>query len=254
MSKWDETIFNSHGVASAIIRLTPFGRPFGRATIPSENYDESVSRVVDNELPNDWLRRVANQTADPDKYINDTSINSNLLMIGFVEWDNGIIQKCSIQALVSLNGTITEVYKNEREVVSQYYRIDLSPLEPGPLFKEALPHIHSIPDGEPRFALPSSMEIYLPLRFIEFIFLNHFHDDWAVWAENVSLGGDITYAEIDEVIALRNSFNDGSLWAKRDSLKAIAMKMKSLLHAEKLSISSALPRIDTDAEIFSYHP
>lgn len=88
--------------------------------------------------------------------------------------------------------------------------------------------MHCVPDGEPRFPFVCSDE-YLPVSFLEFIYLNHFHDDWVKWArsEVSKRGGELPFKGIVE------SFNSGSIAKRINDFRPHLASLKALLFAAK---------------------
>jgi hypothetical protein len=63
----------------------------------------------------------------------------------------------------------------------QYLRLDYDQQQLGPMFKEPAPHIHVVVDGEPRFAVCRTSADLPVADFVDFIFLNYRHTEWAGW-------------------------------------------------------------------------
>jgi len=114
--------------------------------------------------------------------------------------DSLTITKCTLSAIVSKNprNTLIDLY-NHRDIEDgikkmkvsqslQYYRLDFDMNEPLDPFSHPHIHVHTCPNGEPRFPfLHNDKFPYIILAFIEFIYLNHFYDEWYRWVlENIS--------------------------------------------------------------------
>ena len=178
------SIFSSPGAETVITLLTPHKAPQGSLVFPKNGLLEADMRVTDSESVHEWFRRLIGSTSS-DERIDDCAINSNFAFLGSVHWDKSWITRCSFQALVTTDDSLSKFY-NDGRVKSFYYRLDFDPHQPGPLFREPQPHVHCTPSGPPWFPFFCVQGEYVLISFLEFIFLNYFHNDWLSWAEQQS--------------------------------------------------------------------
>src|SRR6266540_1122244 len=144
-------IFDSPRARCLISYLDVAQRPQGTAYYPFNLRDGANLRVADTETLRDWFRRVIRPDETEDRII-DCSIEDSFAFFGKVTWNDAVILECSFQALITKDTDLLSFYLEEGHE-AQYYRFDVHPTQPGPLFAEPQPHIHSIPEGAPRFAI-----------------------------------------------------------------------------------------------------
>lgn len=164
--------------------------------------------------------------------IGECAIREEFAFFGRVAWNGDGIHCCSLQALVTEGCNLLDLYlaspEEAREMTAKYYRLDLDLKAPGPLFKEASPHIHAFPDGAPRFPFACSDE-YIPISFFEFIYLNHFHDEWLAWARSVALNHDAEFP----FDAIAEGFDSGGIVARIAEFRDYLSRLKRLLSNAK---------------------
>lgn len=235
MSFGNASIFNplfSEGANNAIQALYPHNEKSGDVAFPPRHQASESLRVGGSETLHEWFRRVIGPDDVADSNIDRCAIRDNFAFFGRVSWDADGINYCGLQALVTRECSLTDYYLADassiQKLVVFYYRLDLDVKMPGPVFKEAMPHIHCIPDGPPRFPFVCSDE-YLPVSFLEFIFLNHFHDDWLKWArsEVSKRGADLPFEGIVE------GYNSGSIVERIGEFRLNLAALKKLLFDAK---------------------
>lgn len=220
----------SHAANTAIRNFDPDGRPSGRATFPSRHTWEQVTfRVQSNETVRDWFKQAIGPEETADSRINDCAIEDYFALFGGIAWDNDGIHFCGLQALVTTGGNLLDYYSGNEGTRASYYRLDVDLRMPGPVFKEPMPHVHCVPDGAPRFAFVCRTDEFLPIAFIEFIYLNHFHDKWIKWArsELSKRGGSLPFESIVD------AFNSGSIVPQIEQFKPHLVELKRVLSSAK---------------------
>jgi hypothetical protein len=174
-----DSIFNAPGAETVIACLMPkdgeangsrvFPRGFGNA------------RVANAESLHDWLQRLA---GGPPDFLDlpRFAVTPNFAFFGSLDWDQNTITRCCLQALVIEEATLREFCESSRGR-PLYYRLDFDLTCPGKLFTHPHPHIHSNVHDAPRFSFAHKGGEFIVISFLEFIFLNHFHESWMFWAE-----------------------------------------------------------------------
>ena len=179
------SLFCSPGAETVTALLSPPPQsPQGSLIFPRKGLFEADMRVSDSESVHTWFRRLIGSTSS-DERIDDCAINSNFAFFGSVHWDRSWITRCSFQALVTTDDSLSKFYHDGR-VKSFYYRLDFDPHQPGPLFREPQPHVHCTPSGPPWVPFLCVQGEYVLISFLEFLFLNYFYQDWLAWAEQQS--------------------------------------------------------------------
>ena len=241
----------SEGVNRIIAALDPAGRPQGSVVFPlRQGWDQSL-RVGGGESIQAWFRRIVGGEDEAQSRIEQCAVNDQLAFFGRVNWNAEGISLCRLQALVTTGGSLVDLYLGAPDSTPEanYYRLDFDLAEPGPLFKEALPHVHCAPDGPPRFPFACAGE-YLPVAFLEFIHLNHFNNEWLRWArvEVYRHGGELPFERIIE------SFGTGRISGELAMLRPHLAALKGLLSSAKRRRIANPPRLHADVADLNYHP
>lgn len=164
----------------------------GRRVHPAE--DAATHRASIDQAPVDLLRDIVGRHLNED--LERALLDERVLITGWVEWCPGDgIAAFSVQALVCTNMTIEDAYYQTGEEPGtsaagpkpdvRYYRCECDLRKPGPPFAEPCPHVHVLPEGEPRFALGGAGPSNPILDFLEFLAINHSYDVWFRWALSV---------------------------------------------------------------------
>lgn len=242
----------SEGANNAIQALLPRNIKAGDVAFPPrQEWNESL-RVGGTESLHDWFRRIIGPPDSSDVRIEQCAIRDDLAFFGRVIWDSKGISYCGLQALVTPGSSLLDFYLAEPDTIqsfkANYYRLDLALKEPGPIFKEAMPHIHCVPDGPPRFPFVYSDE-YLPVSFLEFIYLNHFHEDWVKWAglEVSKRGGIIPF---EGIVA---GYKSGSIVAQINEFRPFLSQLKKLLFDAKRARVPNAPKVNPCMHYLNYH-
>jgi len=249
MSRSEPISLFSDGADSAIATLDPGGRPEGQAVFPPRcDWVPVDLRVSDGESLGDWFRRVVGPESTADERIGRCGIESTMALFARVSWTQDGITCCRMQALITYGGDLTDFYQGDGQTKGTYYRLDLDPTAPGHLFSEPLPHVHCCPNGPPRFPFLCPDGEYLPVAFLEFLYLNHHHDTWLKWARRVcSLRGrSLSFASIAERYAL------GAGAPHRSELAEDVARLRGLLQQAKRHRLAKAPPIDGDVLRLNY--
>lgn len=207
----------SSGSSNLHSALVSAGGPIRR--FPGKYRDTRVNGALHG-----WFRRVVREQLDdhPDACV----IEPNIAVLADLEVPTGdLIEKASIQVIVTQSGSIEEYCLNEDGAIqAQYLRLDFDLGCLGPMFKESLPHIHVKPDHEPRFSLHTRNVV---AEFIDMIYRNYKHDLWMDWASLVwhddlrRRGRDAKASVFVPVSAAFKSNNIQYLLDHRDDLEAM---------------------------------
>lgn len=134
-------------------------------------------------------------------------VDENLFVWGKIVKKRDILTSLSVSAIVSTEMPIAllPITPATETGVVRYHRLDYEPQQPGPLFLEPLPHLHSSPEGSPRQALALSADSNLLVEFLDFLYRNYFPETWNKWLFGVALDG---FQPLD-VASLANQFATG---------------------------------------------
>jgi hypothetical protein len=221
-------IFDSARARILISSLDCARRPQGTARYPLNLRDGTDVRVGGEETLRAWFRRVIGDTDAEDRIL-DCSVEENFAFFGKLTWRDAQIVQCSFQALITNTDLLTFYFEDGHRV--QYYRFDLDPTQPGPLFAEPQPHVHSVPEGPPRFALSFDQREYCLVSFLEFIYRNHYYDKWPTWVKSVSKES-VTADQLDDIIA---SFDNGRVHERVIELSPLLARLANTLRQHKIA-------------------
>ena len=250
----EEPLFGIEGTLLYLVALNPGRRPSGTCGFPMAREWENASLRCDEEDPGDWFKRIVRQVAgDADAHIDavkavleSCELADGLAVFATLSWDHGKITHFSMQVFVT-PGTDLSGFLNGDECVPCYYRLDFSPRERGDLFSHPFAHVHSKPDGPPRFPWPFQPNSYLPLSFLEFVIINHHYEYWKRW---LFFEHDKRFSSIPEdeppLKDLFDLFQDEDQWSQLPERERLVRQIK---RAARMSIeehSRDLPVIDPE--------
>jgi hypothetical protein len=111
--------------------------------------------------------------------------------------------------------------------------MDFDPTALGPILKEALPHIHVVPDGEPRFGIsvPASGDVVG--EFVDFVYRNYFHDDWQSWARAVWEQECQQVGKVSRFVTIADAYRTAKVRLLATELKDELVQLKSCLARER---------------------
>lgn len=164
----------------------------------------------------DWFLECINQIktaqnlTDEADAIAACQIEENMGIFGIVGGSQDRLMYANLQAVIVHDGDLTSFYLGAAKS-AQYLRLDYDLEALGPLFKEAAPHVHIRPDGEPRFACCVHQNIVA--EFVDFIYRNYFHDVWVKWARRVWEKQASSSADNEVFDRIVNAFNRADIEA-----------------------------------------
>lgn len=218
----------SPGAETVVACLTPDNAsPEGfRAFIPS-GFLPADLRISDGDTLHTWFRRIV-QSSDTAETIGRHAINEQFAFFGHIDWRDRQIQHCCFQALITVGGTLEEFY-HTGNTRANYYRLDMDLSRLGDLFTHPQPHIHSNAHDAPRFPFAWNENEYILISFLEFLFLNHFHNSWLQWAE-VQSKTQIAEETFEEIV---NCFLSGTIATRIDHMGQHLDRLKAALRRAK---------------------
>lgn len=232
----NKPIFGSAYAEAFFRALRPQG-PAGSRSFPK---GATAPRFKGQQGLLDWLTQVDD--------LSKLSVDDGMLLWGSVSWDVKFaarrqetstfpLCRASVEVVIATGdeeATIEAVI--EGRTPFQYLRLDYDLSALGSIFKEPAPHIHVHIDGEPRF--PGCYVLGdLPIaNFVDFIFRNWRHKEWANWLYEswydrfVEKDEDDLFEEVSTAYAMSNL----TVLQREDAQKAIE-SLRRHLHEEKRS-------------------
>lgn len=198
-----------------------------------------------------WFKRLTSDGEE--KSIDECTIEENIACVASIEWKDDVLMFCRIQALITNGGNLRDFCKaDDTATTAVYYRLELDADQPGPLFMEPQPHVHVVPQGAPRLLFHPPINEYLPVAFLEFIYLNHALQKWHDWAEEVctKANPDIDFKGVKQAYELGN----GILWKNRLKWQTTLDAIRFITSSEKRSKISEFPKLHTDLSIINLWP
>jgi hypothetical protein len=246
----------SLGAINAITLLKPRKSPSGTAIFPIlGDWEDVVFRVNSTESLGEWFRRIIGSDERAAQRLDACEITRGLALFGSVTWNEERITFLRLQALVvrtpNENSDVLsqliqgDLDNNDR---TYYYRLDFEPNQPGALFSHSMPHLHCNPNGEPRVPFQCSSQEFLPNAFLEFIYLNHFYDDWLEWARKVVTKNGLGN-EMEDVI---EAFKSGGIVSRFDELNETVTDVRRILNEEKRRFTRDVYALTDIAESLNY--
>lgn len=223
----------SNGSTNALAVIAAYGRKNGKAYFPRGVESRALRRISESESIHDWFTRCVNEGLDGDD-ITQCCIEDNIGLFAEVEWFKGYLKYVNCQAIVCISGNLRDFYCDKNAADVRYHRLDLDPTQPGPLFKEDHPHIHTAPSGAPRFHFQGSMSKNLVVDFVEFLYLNYSYEQWLAWAkktwEKVTAKNPID----DYFKAIQEGYNKGWISQKLSQYGPTIIELRKVLTDEKI--------------------
>jgi len=162
-------MYISCGAEQILWVLNPSKRPSGDARFPGVLSAGVSLRVAKGECLHQWFKRCVDEGLDGS--VKPCQLTPSTAFFGSVIWDSRVLTHCRLQVLHTDSDDLESYYRGKGTERTWYYRLELDPTIPGPLFKEPLPHLHVTPDGEPRIPFGSSGKEMLLAEFLEFILI-----------------------------------------------------------------------------------
>jgi hypothetical protein len=257
MPMFNKPPFNSHGVADFLRVTKPNKNSTGSHKYPKGPWKNVNTRCEEKDL-HVWFTKMVDEAAtgfdSPDAAIGNCELMPGLAIFAKFSWEQNILSSCSIQALIAPGNTLTEYYLDSNSSEAHYNRLDYSIEERGSIFNHPFPHIHSQPDGPPRFPFPISSESFPPLDFIEFIFLNYYHEEWQKWIETIHDSQTSSFLknnniELEDAI---DAFKKAPLWERFKKPEDLISEIKRAAQQEKAKLTANFPTIPDEHFLLNY--
>lgn len=180
----------------------------------SESAKQFLYRILHED---EWMNEIYSQKVS-EKFLVFIEIRHKQQVVDFVNVQAFITEEIDLMDLAVQNW---EDIKETGKVF--YYRLDYDINNLGDFFKEPLPHIHIQPKGNPRVSLANVNDDLL-INFFEFIYKNHFYEEWLEWTLNT----------LDDY--KRSSFSEIRTCYKSNNYETLANNYKNEIDEIKKSI------------------
>lgn len=240
--------FISQGVETLFCKLSVYDRPEGVVYVPDMALKNVDTRIGSCDTLHSWFRRCADAVGGPEQ----CCIEDNIAAFGVMKWRNGHMTYVNLQAIVADEGALDDFYCDEASARCQYTRLELDFDKPGPLFKEPQPHIHTLPDGAPRFGCSPWGERVTVARFIEFLYLNFAHEKWLTWARNVWRERTALPEDQDPFDVMVDAYKGGQSQVLVDHYSDHIARLRQLLAAESEHRARAFAPLSPSAALLTY--
>lgn len=227
----NDRTFLSPGAENLLTLLHPHRGTIGTGAFPS-NWTRRLSCAY-SDSPSNWFVQSLNSlSSDPAV----CKIDESIAAFGLSSWRDGVeLDYACVHIIVAVDSTIDDLYCDP-SLPCHYFRMEADASQPGPLFKEAFPHIHVRLDGEPRFGLGAKCRTHVLQEFIEFIYRNYRHEEWMVWARHAyEVHKCCTPDELYLFDRLSDAYNTGD----RDSLRLLRSASSNIRDAIALELAEA---------------
>jgi len=224
----------SPGVDNVLRALDPGRQPEGRRSFPPRLPRDAARYTDSHGSTREWFREAVDAHV-PDQQVARWAVEDNIFIFAVVEWEGySSISFARLQAVVVNGGDVEDLYLlepgHEDELDVQYLRLDFDLQNPGRIFKDPQPHLHSRPLHEPRFGLPTDGNVVV--GFLDLIYRNYKHEAWLGWAERVWSRRGGFGPENDPLPAIVAAFESGETGILRDQFSDHLGRLKNLLREE----------------------
>ena len=230
-----------------VLRQLRYGARSESSSFPPR-WSVAQGRIGAGETIHDWFVRCVDQCLGGN--IGPCTVAENIAIFAVLRWHKKTIFYLNCQALVTLDCSLDEFYCDGAKK-AQYLRLDYDLDALGAMFREPSPHVHVLPDGEPRFPFSGSSNAVID--FLDFIYRNYQFEDWFIWAETVwkaeAARRKLDDAALDQV---KRAFNDSNY----ESLKACEKELGSMKKAWRKAKDELwpYPLSMEELSILSYEP
>jgi len=181
-------------------------------------------------------------------------LHDHIAMVGSAIWTADSLHSLCLQAICLKEGSIEELLGARLPVTDdavQYFRLDMHPHALGSLYNEPIPHIHSRPNGVPRFPFRTADTKTLIPDFIAFLFQNYAYEKWESWVEAV--WKDNTGYPIDEdpIETIKEAFRDSQTLVLINTFEKELIKLKGYMTRATFDASHDFLPLPENLELLS---
>ena len=179
---YDPKAYYSQGFQNLIECLRPVSAEAQTRCFPPAG---SIPRISKTDTVHAWLFRYVDSVLQHDEW--KCCIEPDIAVVAEVSYADNFIEQACVQVVVVEDQMVSEFRK--RPLAQHcYLRLDYDKTCLGALFKEPLPHIHTIHHGGFRFPHVFCGNGNIIVEFFDHIYRNINHEQWLEWAERAYQG------------------------------------------------------------------
>lgn len=240
--------FLSQAATNVLYKLMENPAPSGITYFPQAAVKEEHIRVKNHNDLRPWFLRCANDVGGPEFL----TVEDNIVIVGKSQWGTNGLVAVSAQALVLIDTTFDDYYLTDDTFQVQYFRLDLDLPQPGPLFCEPQPHLHTNPTEEPRMVFSCTSDRTLIVDFIEFLYLNYDFKKWKSWAKKVWEREKKFPLDQDPFDRIVLAYANPKTSALLQNFGQHINDLREVLRKEKCRVAESLHPIAPDAHALNY--
>jgi hypothetical protein len=258
-----DAIFGASGMINLSAALRPHRGRQGECRFPVATEWRNVGLTCNHSNPR-WffvqLIRAATACPNPDRNavrgaIESCQLDEGVAVFMELKWEGSLITRCSIQVIVAPDRDLETLYWRRR-CKGVYYRLDYSMEERGKLFDHPFPHVHSVPDGAPRFHFPVRSRVFLPFALLEFVMMNRHYEKWWDWIQKEYQQLNPGEVPDDELTPqeMAEAYKEDSTWRRIDATQRNQF-LTLLREASRRALegeSEGYPMIDPELSALNY--
>jgi len=214
--------------------LNPYKESSGGKYYPNQLKNRfNETNISTSESVQHWFIRLIKEILDGN--IQACQIEDNMAVFAYIKWKNYRISYINFQVLIIKGGTLEQFSNRCPSLEYQYFRLDLDEdcISHTSLFEESIPHIHSNPNGPPRFFLDYRDSNNIILDFLEFIYLNYYPEKWRTWMKRVWQMNVSRKIEEDTLHIILQANKDNQLIPNIKNYKEDIIVLKDALKRER---------------------
>ncbi len=188
-------------------------------------------KVSTSEKIPEWFHRCAKEVLAGD--IASCQIEENTALFAVVGWKNAKFNYINVQSLICNGCSLEEFSRGGNSADWHSHRLDLDLSITGEIFKEALPHVHTRPNGPPRFFLDIDKKHNVIVDFIEFLYLNYHYDKWLGWAESAWRRSKEGKTRADTFSVITKAYKENQIVPTIERYEEHIIALKNILRQEK---------------------
>lgn len=145
----------------------------------------SETHISKNEEIHEWFKRIVDDHLGRDT--SQCAMETGMAVFASLRFNDNIIEYANIQVLKTKpDKKLVDYYRHPDKVSCKYLRFDYDLKCLGEMFTHPHPHIHTTPDGSPRFWSTiyhnGNVSENIVLDFFEFVYRNFYPEKWHDWA------------------------------------------------------------------------
>lgn len=193
-------LFFNETFSCILKNLLPSGKT-GRTEIKTFPFAKKIEKISENDFISEWIAR----NIPKDDLVNYLPYD-NFIFIARIDYKEQQLHYANLQAFILDHPdhdkrSFANIYDCNIDIKINnyifYYRLDFDIDKPGSTFDHPYPHIHTRQNDIPRMQFSMDPDIFLPITFLEFLYLNHYKAEWNFWKGNLDRDNPVPNNIID---------------------------------------------------------